>query len=136
MLFLRYQVEEFAWKKWGSPEALDTEWQRRVDEKKKKKLWEQRMKRKAKASPPKKQSHVPLGTMQFFEEKPASTPSLNDFSKIEEHYKNKPARKVEERRTYKAYKDMRAQELAKWATKYKEKEKSKAKTATQVEPKK
>jgi DNA-repair protein complementing XP-A cells len=37
MLFLRYQVEEFAWKKWGSPEALDTEWQRRVDEKKQKK---------------------------------------------------------------------------------------------------
>ena len=37
MLFLRYQVEEFAWKKWGSPEALDAEWQRRVDEKKKKK---------------------------------------------------------------------------------------------------
>ncbi|KAI0762648.1 thioesterase-like superfamily-domain-containing protein [Fomes fomentarius] len=37
MLFLRYQVEDFAWKKWGSPEALDAEWQRRVDEKKKKK---------------------------------------------------------------------------------------------------
>lgn len=37
MLFLRYQVEEFAWKKWGSPEALDTEWDRRVAEKKKKK---------------------------------------------------------------------------------------------------
>ena len=37
MLFLRYQVEEFAWRKWGSPEALDAEWQRRVDEKKKKK---------------------------------------------------------------------------------------------------
>ncbi|KAI0828373.1 hypothetical protein BC628DRAFT_1409414 [Trametes gibbosa] len=37
MLFLRYQVEEFAWKKWGSPEALDAEWQKRVDEKKKKK---------------------------------------------------------------------------------------------------
>ena len=37
MLFLRYQVEEFAWKKWGSAEALDAEWQRRVDEKKKKK---------------------------------------------------------------------------------------------------
>ena len=37
MLFLRYQVEEFAWKKWGSPEALDTEWDRRVAEKKNKK---------------------------------------------------------------------------------------------------
>lgn len=37
MLFLRYQVEDFAWKKWGSPEALDAEWQRRVDEKKKNK---------------------------------------------------------------------------------------------------
>ncbi|CDO70275.1 hypothetical protein BN946_scf184942.g75 [Trametes cinnabarina] len=31
------EVEDFAWKKWGSPEALDAEWQRRVDEKKKKK---------------------------------------------------------------------------------------------------
>lgn len=37
MLFLRYQVEEFAWKKWGSPEALDAEYERRVAEKKKKK---------------------------------------------------------------------------------------------------
>lgn len=37
MLFLRYQVEEFAWKKWGSAEALDTEYERRVAEKKKKK---------------------------------------------------------------------------------------------------
>ena len=37
MLFLRYQVEEFAWKKWGSPEGLDAEWERRVTEKKKKK---------------------------------------------------------------------------------------------------
>lgn len=37
MLFLRYQVEQFAWKKWGSPEALDTEWERRTAEKKKKK---------------------------------------------------------------------------------------------------
>ena len=36
MLFLRYQVEEFAWKKWGSPEALDAEWERRAAEKKKK----------------------------------------------------------------------------------------------------
>jgi DNA-repair protein complementing XP-A cells len=37
MLFLRFQVEEFAWKKWGSPEGLDAEWERRVNEKKKKK---------------------------------------------------------------------------------------------------
>ncbi len=37
MLFLRYQVEEFAWKKWGSVEALDTEFDRREAEKKKKK---------------------------------------------------------------------------------------------------
>ena len=36
MLFLRYQVESFAWKKWGSPEALDAEYERRVVEKKKK----------------------------------------------------------------------------------------------------
>ncbi|RDB28512.1 DNA repair protein RAD14 [Hypsizygus marmoreus] len=37
MLFLRYQVEDFAWKKWGSPEALDAEYDRRTAEKKKKK---------------------------------------------------------------------------------------------------
>jgi DNA-repair protein complementing XP-A cells len=37
MLFLRYQVEEFAWKKWGSPEKLDEEYERRQAEKKKKK---------------------------------------------------------------------------------------------------
>src|ERR1700733_13189059 len=37
MLFLRCQVEDFAWKKWGSPEALDTEWERRTAEKKKRK---------------------------------------------------------------------------------------------------
>ncbi|KAG6837037.1 hypothetical protein H0H93_015900 [Arthromyces matolae] len=37
MLYLRYQVEEFAWKKWGSPEALDLEYERRVQEKNKKK---------------------------------------------------------------------------------------------------
>ena len=37
MLFLRYQVEEFAWKKWGSPEKLDEEFERRVAEKKRKK---------------------------------------------------------------------------------------------------
>lgn len=28
-LFLRTQVEEFAWKKWGSPEGLDQEWEKR-----------------------------------------------------------------------------------------------------------
>ncbi|KAG7099493.1 hypothetical protein E1B28_001339 [Marasmius oreades] len=37
MLFLRCQVEDFAWKKWGSPEALDAEYESRVAEKKKKK---------------------------------------------------------------------------------------------------
>jgi DNA-repair protein complementing XP-A cells len=37
MLFLRCQVEEFAWKKWGSPEALDAEYERRTTEKSKKK---------------------------------------------------------------------------------------------------
>ncbi|KAI3622326.1 dna repair protein rad14 [Moniliophthora roreri] len=37
MLFLRCQVEDFAWKKWGSPSALDAEYERRVAEKKKKK---------------------------------------------------------------------------------------------------
>ena len=37
MLFLRCQVEEFAWKKWGSPEALDAEAERRIADKKKKK---------------------------------------------------------------------------------------------------
>ncbi|EIW86428.1 hypothetical protein CONPUDRAFT_86400 [Coniophora puteana RWD-64-598 SS2] len=37
MLFLRCQIEEFAWKKWGSPEELDKEWERRVAEKKKNK---------------------------------------------------------------------------------------------------
>lgn len=37
MLFLRLQVEEFAWKKWGSPEALDAEYERRLADKKKKK---------------------------------------------------------------------------------------------------
>jgi len=40
MLYLRCQVEDFAWKKWGSlaPEALDAEWERRAEEKKKKKV--------------------------------------------------------------------------------------------------
>ncbi|CAK5264763.1 unnamed protein product [Mycena citricolor] len=37
MLYVRYQVEEFAWKKWGSPEALDAEYEKRVAEKSKKK---------------------------------------------------------------------------------------------------
>jgi len=37
MLFLRCQVEDFAWKKWGSPEALDTEFEKRKAEKEKKK---------------------------------------------------------------------------------------------------
>ena len=37
MLFLRCQVEDFAWQKWGSPEALDVEFERREKEKKKKK---------------------------------------------------------------------------------------------------
>jgi DNA-repair protein complementing XP-A cells len=36
MLYLRYQVEEYAFspKKWGSPEALDAEFERRENEKK------------------------------------------------------------------------------------------------------
>ncbi|KAH8992049.1 hydrophilic protein [Lactarius akahatsu] len=43
MLFCRYQVEEFAWNKWGSPEELDAEWKKRTAEKdkKKKKKFEQ-----------------------------------------------------------------------------------------------
>ncbi|KIJ45550.1 hypothetical protein M422DRAFT_29676 [Sphaerobolus stellatus SS14] len=36
MLYLRMHVEDFAWKKWGSPEALDAEWEKRENEKKKK----------------------------------------------------------------------------------------------------
>ncbi len=36
-LYLRCQVEEFAWKKWGSPGALDAEFNRREAEKKQKK---------------------------------------------------------------------------------------------------
>ncbi|KAK6519421.1 hypothetical protein TWF281_003255 [Arthrobotrys megalospora] len=36
-LYLRYQVEEFAWKKWGSPEALDAEYERRTEEQKRRK---------------------------------------------------------------------------------------------------
>lgn len=37
MLFLRFQVEDFAVKKWGSLDALDAEYQRRTEEKKRKK---------------------------------------------------------------------------------------------------
>lgn len=37
MLYLRYQVEDFAWKKWGSAQALDAEYERRAAEKKKRK---------------------------------------------------------------------------------------------------
>ena len=37
MLFLRFQVEEYAFKKWGSPEALDAEFERREADKRKRK---------------------------------------------------------------------------------------------------
>lgn len=37
MLYLRYQVEEYAFKKWGSPEGLDAEYERRVQQKKSRK---------------------------------------------------------------------------------------------------
>jgi DNA-repair protein complementing XP-A cells len=37
MLYVRYQVEEFAWKKWGGSEGLDKEWERREKQKKEKK---------------------------------------------------------------------------------------------------
>ena len=37
MLYIRYQVEEFAWKKWGGSEGLDKEWARRETQKKEKK---------------------------------------------------------------------------------------------------
>ncbi|ELU44642.1 hypothetical protein AG1IA_01329 [Rhizoctonia solani AG-1 IA] len=36
MLFVRFQVEEFAFKKWGGPEGLDAEWERRMTEKRSK----------------------------------------------------------------------------------------------------
>ncbi|KAG8697630.1 hypothetical protein FRC09_007744 [Ceratobasidium sp. 395] len=36
MLFVRFQVEEFAFKKWGGPEGLDEEWERRMAEKRSK----------------------------------------------------------------------------------------------------
>ena len=46
MLYLRYQVEEFAFKKWGGPEALDAEYQRREEQKrlKKESKFEQKLK--------------------------------------------------------------------------------------------
>ncbi|KAK9460646.1 XPA protein C-terminus-domain-containing protein [Lipomyces oligophaga] len=37
MLYLRYQVEEFSFKKWGGEEGLDKEYERRVEMKKEKK---------------------------------------------------------------------------------------------------
>jgi DNA-repair protein complementing XP-A cells len=37
MLFLRYQVEDFAFKKWGGPDGLDAEYERRTTEKRRKK---------------------------------------------------------------------------------------------------
>lgn len=45
-LFLRYQVEEFAFKKWGGAEGLDAEWQRREETKirRRDKKYELRMK--------------------------------------------------------------------------------------------
>ncbi|CAN3356723.1 DNA repair protein Rad14p [Diutina catenulata] len=36
-LFLRFQVEEYAWKKWGGPEGLDAEWEKREGAKLKRK---------------------------------------------------------------------------------------------------
>ncbi|KAI5452503.1 DNA repair protein rad14 [Naganishia albida] len=33
MLYLRFQVEEVAWKKWGGEEGLDAEWDRREEQK-------------------------------------------------------------------------------------------------------
>lgn len=45
-LFLRYQIEEYAFKKWGSAEALDKEWLRREEMKKnrKEKRWTNKLK--------------------------------------------------------------------------------------------
>ncbi|KND02942.1 DNA repair protein [Spizellomyces punctatus DAOM BR117] len=37
LLYLRFQVEKFAWEKWGSPEALDREFESREREKKERK---------------------------------------------------------------------------------------------------
>lgn len=55
MLFLRSQVEEYSYKKWGGPEGLDEEYEKRVDMKKKrkeKKLMKkmEEMRRKTKAT--------------------------------------------------------------------------------------
>jgi DNA-repair protein complementing XP-A cells len=41
MLYLRCQVEDFAWEKWGSPGALDAEWVHRTEDKKKGKKFEE-----------------------------------------------------------------------------------------------
>lgn len=38
MLYLRIQVEEVAWKKWGGPEGLDEEWEKREDVKRERKV--------------------------------------------------------------------------------------------------
>lgn len=53
-LYLRFQVEEFAWKKWGSSDGLDQEWERREtmriqrrDKKYNKKIAEMRKKTRA-----------------------------------------------------------------------------------------
>lgn len=56
MLFLRYQVEEYAFseKKWGSPEALDEEFEKRESEKKRRK----EMKFKSKLEELKKKTRV------------------------------------------------------------------------------
>lgn len=37
MLYLRFQVEEVAWKKWGGEEGLDAEWDRREEQKRQRK---------------------------------------------------------------------------------------------------
>lgn len=37
MLYLRYQVEDFAWKKWGGPDQLDAEYEKREKQKKERK---------------------------------------------------------------------------------------------------
>lgn len=38
MLYLRMQVEEVAWKKWGGPEGLDVEWEKREEIKRDRKV--------------------------------------------------------------------------------------------------
>jgi DNA-repair protein complementing XP-A cells len=37
MLYLRFQVEEVAWKKWGGEEGMDAEWERREEQKRQRK---------------------------------------------------------------------------------------------------